>query len=94
MDKGYDYQDVDEWIREAGGIPATLRKNNNKDKNFDLDSWRSKVRMPFESTFSKQRKRAKYKGQTKVAFQCLAEAMVYNLKKAVRILPSLATVET
>ena len=94
MDKSYDYQDVDEWIREAGGIPATLRKNNNKEKNFDLDSWRSKVRMPFESTFSKQRKRAKYKGQTKVAFQCLAEAMVYNLKKAVRILPSLATVET
>jgi len=94
MDKGYDYKEADEWIREKNCVPATLRKNNNKQKNFDLDSWRSKVRMPFESTFSKQRKRAKYRGQTNVTFQCLAEAMVYNLKKAIRILPSLTTVET
>ena len=94
MDKGYDYQEADEWIKLNNCVPATLRKNNNKQKNFDLDSWRSKIRMPFESTFSKQSKRAKYRGQTKVLFQCLAEAIVYNLKKAVRILPSLTTVET
>lgn len=94
MDKGYDYQEADDWVIANNCVPATLRKKNNKEKNFDLDSWRSKVRMPFESTFSKQSKRAKYRGQTKVEFQCLAEAMVYNLKKAVRILPSLATVET
>ncbi len=91
MDKGYDYQEADQRVREAGGVPATLRKNNNKQKNFDLDRWRSGVRMPFESTFSKQSKRAKYRGQAKVAFQCFAEALVYNLKKAIRILPSLAT---
>lgn len=94
MDKGYDYKEADMWIRANSSTPATLRKNNNKQKNHDLDSWRSKVRMPFESTFSKQSKRAKYRGQTKVLFQCLAEAIVYNLKKAVRILPSLATLET
>lgn len=94
MDKGYDYPEADQWIREKGGTPATLRKNNNKQKNFDLDRWRSGVRMPYESTFSKQSKRAKYRGQVKVTFQCLAEAIVYNLKKAVRILPRLATVET
>jgi transposase, IS5 family len=87
MDKGYDYKEADEWIKTNNCVPATLRKNNNKEKNFDLDRWRSKVRMPFESTFSKQRKRAKYRGQKKVLFQCIAEAMVYNLKKAVRILP-------
>jgi len=94
MDKGYDYQEADQWIRENNCIPATLRKNNNKQKNFDLDSWRSKVRMPFESTFSKQRKRAKYRGQTNVTFQCLAEALVYNLKKSIKILPRLTTMET
>lgn len=91
MDKGYDYQEADGWIKTNGCVPATLRKNNNKQKNFDLDRWRSGIRMPFESTFSKQSKRAKYRGQSKVTFQCLAEALVYNLKKAVRILPSLAT---
>jgi IS5 family transposase len=94
MDKGYDYQEADQWIKDAGATPATLRKNNNKQKNFDLDRWRSRVRMPFESTFSKQRKRAQYRGQTKVLFQCLAEALVYNLKKTMRILPSLATMAT
>lgn len=94
MDKGYDYQEADQLIKENGGVPATLRKNNNKQKNFDLDRWRSGVRMPYESTFSKQSKRAKYRGQLKVTFQCLAEALVYNLKKAVNILPRLATVET
>lgn len=93
-DKGYDYPEADKWIRANGCASATLRKNNNRRKNFDLDKWRSKVRMPFESTFSKQNKRAKYRGQTKVLFQCFAEALVYNLKKAVAILPRLATVET
>lgn len=87
MDKGYDYKEADECIKFNNCVPATLRKNNNKEKNFDLDRWRSKIRMPFESTFSKQSKRARYRGQTKVSFQCYAEAIVYNLKKAVRILP-------
>jgi IS5 family transposase len=89
MDKGYDYQEADQIIIANGATPATLRKNNNKQKNFDLDQWHSKIRMPFESTFSKQSKRAKYRGQDKVTFQCIAEALVYNLKKAVRILPHL-----
>jgi len=94
MDKGYDYQEADQWIKANDCVPATLRKNNNKEKNFALDRWRSGIRMPFEGTFSKQRKRAKYRGQAQVLFQCFAEAMVYNLKKAIRILPRLATIET
>lgn len=93
MDKGYDYEEADLAVKEQGATPAILRKINNKNKNRDLDSWRSKVRMPFESTFSKQSKRAKYHGRLKVTFQCLAEALVYNLKKAVKILPTLATME-
>ena len=91
LDKGYDYKEADRWIIANGCLPATLRKNNNKQKNHDLDRWRSGIRMPFESVFSKQRKRAKYRGQIKVLFQCFAEALVHNLKKAVTILPRLAT---
>lgn len=94
MDKGYDYQEADQWVRANNCVPATLRKNNNKQKNYDLDRWRSGVRMPYESTFSKQSKRAKYRGQAKVLFQCVAEAIVHNLKKAVTILPRLAAAET
>ena len=69
----------------ASGI---IQKNNNKQKNKDLDKWRSKTRMPFESTFSKLRKRTRYRGTTKVLFQCFAESLVHNFKKALTILPA------
>jgi len=88
-DKGYDYPEFNQMVENNGCASAVLKKNNNKQKNFDLDSYHSKIRMPFESTFSKQRKRAKYRGQNKVTFQCVAEAIVYNFKKAIRILPGL-----
>lgn len=87
MDKLFDCKEADFWIAANGCFAATIRKRNNPNKNKDLDRWRSGIRMPFEGTFSKQRKRAKYRGQTKVTFQCFFEAMVYNLKKAVRIIP-------
>lgn len=85
MDKLFDCKEADLWIRANGCQAATIRKKNNPKKNKDLDRWRSGIRMPFEGIFSKQRKRAKYRGQIKVAFQCFAEAIIHNLKKAVRI---------
>lgn len=90
MDKGYDYTEADDAVRANGCVPATIRKNNNKRKNADLDRWRSRIRMPFEGTFSKQRKRTRYRTLVKVTFQCFAEAIVHNLKKAVRFLPASA----
>jgi IS5 family transposase len=86
-DKGYDYKKSDMWIRAKGASPATIRKRNNKEKNKNLDKWRTKIRSPFEGVFSKTRKRAKYRGHTKVLFQVFAECIVHNLKKAVTILP-------
>ena len=87
MDKGYDYREADLRIKANGCTPATIRKNNNKQKNHDLDRWRSGIRMPYECTFSKQNKRTRYRSLVKVTFQCFAEAMIHNLKKAVRYLP-------
>lgn len=89
MDKLFDCREADLWIRAHHCQAATIRKNNNPKKNRDLDRWRSGIRMPFEGTFSKQSKRAKYRGQVKVLFQCFAEAIVHNLKKAVAIIPRL-----
>lgn len=88
MDKLYDTKKSNLILTANHCAIATIRKDNNKDKNRDLDGWRSKIRMPFESTFSKQRKRTKFRGQIKVLFQCFTEAMCYNLKKAVKILPN------
>jgi IS5 family transposase len=86
MDKMYDTKATDTILIDKGLHPATLRKTTNPDKNRDLDRWRSGIRMPFESTFSKQAKRARYRGHAKVTMQCFLEAIAYNLKKAVRFL--------
>src|SRR5437868_5477729 len=87
MDKLYDTKKTDQKIRANGCSPGTIRKNNNPNKDYDLDKWRSRMRMPYEGTFSKLPKRARYLGQTKVAFQNFGESMTYNLKKAIRYLP-------
>jgi IS5 family transposase len=91
-DKLFDCKKADLWIKAKGCHPATIRKRNSKQKNRDLDRWRSRIRMPFEGVFSKQRKRAKFKGQTKVTMQCFFEAICHNLKKAVKILPETAMI--
>jgi len=86
-DKLYDRKDVDGVLKAKGCHAATIRKNNSKRKNRDLDRWRSGVRMPFESVFSKMEKRARYRGLVKNVFQNFFEAITHNLKKAVTILP-------
>lgn len=84
-DKLYDCREADRVLRAHGCHAATIRKNNNKRKQRDLDRWRSGVRMPFESVFSKVEKRARYRGLVKVVFQNFFAAIVHNLKKAVTI---------
>lgn len=87
MDKLYDVTEADEILKLNNCHAATIRKRNNKQKSKDLDQWRSRVRMPFEGTFSKLHKRARYRGLFKVNFQNYMASMVHNLKKAVTILP-------
>lgn len=86
MDKLYDIKKSGLILRANGCASGIIRKNNNKNKNRDLDKWRSKIRMPFEATFSRLNKRARYRGSAKVLFQCFAEAIAYNLKKSIKIL--------
>lgn len=87
MDKLYDCARANRILKAHLCASGTIRKNNNPQKNRDLDRWRSHRRMPFEGTFSKLNDRARFRGKVKVLFQCFAQAMVHNLKKAVTILP-------
>jgi IS5 family transposase len=87
MDKLYDTKKTNQKIYASGCSPGTIRKNNNPNKNYDLDRWRSHMRMPFEATFSKLKKKARYRGKTKTAFQNFIESTCYNLKKALQYLP-------
>ncbi|OGZ56170.1 MAG: hypothetical protein A3H64_00390 [Candidatus Ryanbacteria bacterium RIFCSPLOWO2_02_FULL_45_11c] len=88
MDKLYDCREAYEALAAHHCHAATIRKNNNKTKNHDLDCWRSSIRMPFEGTFSKLKKRARYRGILKVEFQNLFQSLCHNLKKAITILPT------
>ncbi len=89
-DKLYDTKKTRLILKANNCHSAVIKKRNNRTKNKDLDRWRSKVRMPFEGTFSKLRKRAKFRGKIKVLMQCYLEALCHNLKKAVSIPPLLA----
>jgi len=88
LDKLYDTKSTDKILLANGCSIATIRKNNNQNKNRDLDRWRSTIRMPFEGVFSKLRKRTRYRGQLKVLFENFGLALCHNLKKAIKILPS------
>jgi IS5 family transposase len=88
MDKLYDCREADLALQANGCFAGTIRKNNRRQKNRDLDRWRSKTRMPFEGTFSKLRIRTKFRGLAKVQAQCFLEAICHNLKKAVKVLPA------
>jgi len=87
-DEGYDYQAVYERLKQNNCASGIIQQQDRKNRNRDLNSWRTKVRAPFESTFSKKNKYAKYQTLAKVQFQVIAESIVYNLKKAVRIIPT------
>lgn len=89
MDKLYDTKKANLILKANNCASGIIRKNNNKNKDRDLDKWRSKTRMPFEATFSKLNHRAKYRSKTKVLFQCFAEAIVYNLRKSIKVFPDL-----
>lgn len=87
MDKIYDQRNSYQILKANHCHSGIIKKRNNKTKNKDLDSWKSKTRMPFEGNFSKLRKRAKFRSRVKVLMQCYLEALAHNLKKAVALLP-------
>lgn len=89
QDKGYDTNSVHQKIQEKGCHNGTILKNNRSAKNQDKDKFYSKLRMPFEGTFSKLNKRARYRGLVKVSFQVLAESIAHNLKRLIVVSPIL-----
>lgn len=85
-DKLYDNKKSELILKSKNCHNGIIEKNNKKDRNRELNIWRSKTRMPFEGSFSKLRKRAKYSGKVKVLMQCFMESICHNLKKAVLII--------
>lgn len=85
MDKAYCTQAVKHAATRKQCHVAAIKKNNMKGKNKDLDRWYSSIRSPYESIFSKQNKRVRYRGVAKNQFAAFMEAICFNLKKLVAI---------
>jgi transposase, IS5 family len=84
-DKGYSVKPAQDVAKARGVHLAAIKKNNMKNKNFDLDRYFTKLRSPFESVFSKDNKRASYVGIAKNQFAAFMQAICFNLKRLIVI---------
>jgi len=85
-DKGY-VGAIPEMLRR-GVHPMVILKNNMKEKNRDLDRWISRLRAPYEGTFSKQNKRVRYKGTVKNQGAEFMYAIAYNFRRLLALNPA------
>lgn len=84
-DKGYCSKAVEKELEERGCHSGIIKKNNMKGKNRAKDKWLTKVRMPFESVFSKLERRSRYRSLVKVQYQGFMEGLAHNLKRWIKI---------
>ena len=84
-DKGYSPKSSRREIRRRGCHSGVILKNNMIGKDKDKDRWLTQVRMPYEGTFARMRKRTWYCGVLKNQFEIFLEALAFNFKRLVRI---------
>jgi IS5 family transposase len=68
--------------------PMVIKRKNMKDKNADLDRWITKLRSPYERTFSKQNNRVRYKGIAKNQGAEFMFAIAYNFRRLLVLEPA------
>lgn len=85
-DKGY-VGAISGMIRR-GLHPMVILRNDMKEKNHDLDRYRSKLRAPYEGTFSKQNKRVRYRGVVKNQGAEFLYAIAYNFRRLLVLSPA------
>jgi len=84
-DKAYCLKPAQNQMKIRGVHSGAILKNNMKNKNKEKDRFLTRLRMPFEGIFSKQRVKARYRRWVKVQFQAFMEAMVHNIKRLIVI---------
>lgn len=77
-DKGYSTKSVANTAKAKGVHLAAIKKNNMIGKNFDLDRYYTKVRVPFERVFAQQNRRTRYQGIAKNQFAEFMNAICVN----------------
>lgn len=80
-DKGYCTKPAKDAARAKGVHLAAIKKNNMQGKDSKLDSYYTKVRLPYERVFSRQSRRTRYIGIAKNQFTEIMNAICFNLKR-------------
>ncbi|MBK9499322.1 MAG: transposase [Leptospiraceae bacterium] len=80
-DKAYSTQDAQNTMKANYCHSGAIMKNNMKGKNKQKDKWLTKLRSPFENTFSRLQKKSRYRGITKNQMQVFLEAIDFNIKR-------------
>jgi len=86
-DKGYCDSTDSKVIRAKGCHNATIKRNNMKIKNRDLDRWHTKLRAPYERVFSKMNHRVRYRGIGNNQFTAFMNAINHNVKRMIILTP-------
>ncbi len=81
VDKAYCTKSTKDTATRQEVHLCAVKKNNMKDKNFDLDRYYTKIRAPFERVFSQDNKRVRYIGIAKNQFSEFMNAICFNLKR-------------
>jgi IS5 family transposase len=87
-DKGYCGKGVENELQKRGCHSGVIKKDNMKNKDTRKDKWLMRIRMPFESVFSKLERKSRYRGLMKVQYQGFMEAIAHNLKCWIKIIDS------
>jgi IS5 family transposase len=74
-------------ILQRGLHPMIIKRKNMKEKNTELDKWITKLRSPYERTFSKQNNRVRYRGVTKNQVAEFLYAVAYNFRRLLVLNP-------
>lgn len=82
-DKGYCTKDANKIATRNKATLRAIKKNNMNGKNHDQDRFFSSMRYPYESVFSQQNNRVRYKGVSKNYFAEICNAICFNLKRLV-----------
>lgn len=84
-DKGYCPKEAQKTLAKKNCHSGIILKNNMKGKNHDKDRWLTRLRMPYEGTFSQDSHRARYRGILRNQFQVFMEALAFNFKRLIKI---------
>lgn len=84
-DRGYDTGEVYGIMKEKGCVDRVMKQKTRK--NFDAEKnkqW-GRRRSPWEMVFAHMNKRTRYMGLKKTYLQAIMEAIVFNLKRLVKL---------